>query len=499
MIDELEKQAKAFLIQNQPADAIKAYQRLLQEDPGHFEGLNNLGILLINHGDGQTAAPYLRRALQQQPDNIRTLIILGETCIAQGLYDEALRHLQHAIEVMPDAANAWRSLANAQHHAGMMQEALSSYETLARLQPDSQAAGLGSARILEQLGKHDEAYALLQPLLETGCDDATHTFFNISKHLGRRTEAVERLEKILKRENIRDKAASAVHFKLGKYYDETAEYEQAFRHYQQANELTQKPFNLEKLTRFVDDNIAVYNKAYTGQIPVADNRSKLPAFILGMPRSGTSLVEQILASHPDVTGAGELPLLPEIVQHLAAEFPGYVYPLYVHRLSQQLLNITAESHLHALQTLGEAAIRVIDKLPHNFRNIGLIAQLFPAARIIHCTRHPLDTCLSCYFAQFGTAAHGYACDLETVGKYYLQYRRLMEHWHSIFPERILTVSYRQLVLDQEKTTHRLTEFYGLDWDDRCLDFHNTDRFVFTLSYDQVRQPMYTGSLDRWKH
>jgi hypothetical protein len=218
-----------------------------------------------------------------------------------------------------------------------------------------------------------------------------------------------------------------------------------------------------------------------------------------MPRSGTSLVEQILASHPDVTGGGELPLVPEIVQRFAADFPGYVYPLYAPRLSQQLLNTTAESHLQTLQAVGGAAIRVTDKLPHNFRNIGLIAQLFPAARIIHCTRHPLDTCLSCYFAQFGTAAHGYAHDLQTLGAYYLQYRRLMQHWETIFKDRIFRVSYKQMVYEQESTSRQLVDFIGLNWNDRCLDFHNTDRFVFTLSYDQVRQPMYTDSLDRWKH
>lgn len=479
--------------------AVRAYQHLLQLEPKHFEGCNNLGMLLKDLGDNRKAIQYLRRALQLQSDSIATLISLGEACTATGTYSEALEHLQHAVRCMPDSGRAWCSLANAQHHAGRMQHALASYGKLAQLRPGSTEAALGQARILEHLGKHRETYEILQPLLESGHDDAIHTFFNISKPLGRREEAVTALIKLLKRTSTNNESTADVHFKLGRHYDETGEYERAFRHYQRANELTSKQFNLGKLIRFVNDNITVYNREFTWQMLVARDHSELPVFVLGMPRSGTSLVEQILASHPAVTGAGELPLVPEIVQHLAAEFPGYVYPLYVPRLSPQLLDVTAERHLHALQTLGGSTTKVTDKLPHNFRNIGLICQLFPAARIIHCTRHPLDTCLSCYFARFGTAAHGYSYNLNSVGEYYLQYRRLMEHWEKVFPDRILTVSYRQLVLEQEKTSRQLIELCGLVWDDRCLDFHNNDRFVFTLSYDQVRQPMYTRSLDRWKH
>lgn len=479
--------------------AIKAYQRLLQVEPLHFEGLNNLALLQISLGDSMAAIPYLRRALQQQPDSSVTLASLGDACIATGNYEEALQALQRAVNNAPDSARAWTSLASAQHHAGRLQDALASYETLARLRPDSPNATLGRARILEQLGKLQETHALLQPLLKSGHTDAIHTFFNISKRLGKRDEAVTALEATLERTGSDDQTTASAHFKLGRHYDESGDYDRAFQHYRQANDLTPRQFDMERLTRFVDDNIAVYNKDFIARMPTANNHAELPLFILGMPRSGTSLVEQIVASHPDAFGAGELPLLPNIVQRLSADFPGIVYPLFIPQLSAQQLNDTAGHLLQTLQALGGTARRVTDKLPHNFRNIGLIAQLFPTARIIHCTRHPLDTCLSCYFASFGTPAHGYTCNLETLGGYYLQYRRLMAHWHRIFPERILTVSYNQLILEQEKTTRQLIDFCGLDWDDRCLEFHNTERFVFTLSYDQVRQPLYTHSLDRWKH
>lgn len=480
-------------------EAAAAYRQVLQLNPDHFECLNNLGILLTNLGDNQAALAYLQSALRQQPDHVVTLTNLGDALVALNRYDEAIQHLQHALRTNPDFVNALRALADAQHHAGRIQEALTSYRKLAELQPNSVDAILGQAGILEQLSEHQESYCLLQPLLASGNKQAIPTFFDISKYIGRREEAVAALEDMLSDGAMRADAVASIHFKLGKHYDETGDYDRAFHHYEQGNALTPARFDRENLIRFVDDSIAIYHPEFVRAMPHASNRSKLPVFIVGMPRSGTSLVEQILASHPKVFGAGELQHISKIVQRLATEHPAVPLPFWFRNVTPKSLDLEAEQHLAMLRSLGGGATRVTDKMPGNIRYVGFIAQLFPAARIIHCTRHPLDTCLSCFFATFGNTGHDYIYDLLTVGEYYLQYRRLMQHWESVLPDRILQVSYAQLVQAQEAISRQLTEFCGLEWDDRCLSFHETDRFVFTLSYDQVRNPMYTSSLNRWKN
>jgi tetratricopeptide (TPR) repeat protein len=359
-----------------------SYRRVLQLNPNHFECLNNLGILLINLGNGTEAVTHLQNALRLLPDSVPTLTNLGDACVALSRYTEAIRHLQHALRLDPGFANAHRALASALHHAGKMQEALASYKRLAELQPGSTDAVLGQAKILEQLGRYQESYRLLQPLLATGHKGVLPAFFDISHHVGRREEAVAALEDMLKHRAMRNEAVASIHFKLGRHYDEVEDYGQAFHHYRLGNALTPAQFNRERLVRFVDDSIAIYSPAFVQRLPRAANRSKLPVFIVGMPRSGTSLVEQILASHRRIYGAGELPHIGRIVQRLSNEFRAQGFPLCVPNLTQHMLDSSAANHLEELGKLGRPAVRVTDKMPYNFHYLGLISQLFPEAPII---------------------------------------------------------------------------------------------------------------------
>jgi tetratricopeptide (TPR) repeat protein len=481
-------------------DATLAYQRLLELSPDHFAGLNNLGTHLKNLGDAEGAIALLRRALQLQPDSIETMTNLGDAYVDRSWYEDALEILQRAVRINPGFANAHRALANALHHAGRLQEALDSYGHAARFVPGWREVTLGQAKIFEQLGEYKKSHDLLRPLIEAGYDGAIPVFFDISKHVGRREQALRELERFLgKRPNMRAEAAAGIHFQLGRHYDEAGDYDTAFRHFEQANAMTPADFNRDAQIRLVDKIIATYSQDFVQVMSRAGNQSDLPVFIVGMPRSGTSLVEQILASHPDVFGAGELPHISRMVQRLTNDYPGLTFPGLAKYVTRESLDSAAEHHLRELQSLGRTATRVTDKMPYNLVYVGLIAQLFPEARIIQCVRHPLDTCLSCYFSDFGTVGHGFSYDLKTVGEFYIQYQRLMQHWASIFPDRVLQVSYAGLVREQERFSRQIVDFCGLEWDDRCLDFHNTDRFVFTLSYDQVRQPMYTRSLERWKN
>jgi hypothetical protein len=209
-------------------------------------------------------------------------------------------------------------------------------------------------------------------------------------------------------------------------------------------------------------------------------------------RSGTSLVEQILASHSRVYGAGELPYLDRIVTSISATVPD------ITRLSRELLNQHAGQYLDRLRELDDSAAHVIDKMPQNFMHLGYIALLFPGARIIHCSRNPLDTCLSCYFQNFG-AVHGYSFDLEATGHCYAGYRKLMDHWQHVLDIPVHEVRYETLVADTENEINRLLRFCGLDPEPACLCFYENRRSVRTASYDQVHKPIYNRSVARWRH
>jgi hypothetical protein len=218
-----------------------------------------------------------------------------------------------------------------------------------------------------------------------------------------------------------------------------------------------------------------------------------------MPRSGTSLVEQNLSSHPKVHGAGELPHITWITNSLSKMTPsGKSYPECTRELTQEHMNECATQYLGMLTQLGHDALRITDKMPHNFRHLGLIELLFPGARVIHVARDPLDTCLSCYFQEF-SAAHAYTRTLRDLGTHYRDYERLMQHWRSALGIPMLTLQYEDVVANLEKFSRQLIEFCGLEWNDTCLDFHRQDRVVQTLSSEQVRKPIYTSSVGRWKN
>jgi hypothetical protein len=292
---------------------------------------------------------------------------------------------------------------------------------------------------------------------------------------------------------------SAAHFSLGRLYDRAGDYNRAFVHFQAGNNLKPSDFDRGEFTRFIDDLINTFDVDFMRNAPCAHHGSRRPVFIVGMPRSGTSLVEQILASHPEVCGGGEL----EDIRHIAFGAGAWLgsshtYPRVVRELAAADCDTLAAGYLKKLAVLSPQARCVTDKMPQNFLALGLIALLFPEARVIHCLRDPLDTCLSCYFHDF-TGYHPYAYRLEGLGFYYRQYQRLMRHWRAVLPIPMLDVVYEDLVADPEAGIRQLLAFCELDWDERCLRFYESERIVHTSSYQQVRRPIYKSSLGRWRH
>jgi hypothetical protein len=283
--------------------------------------------------------------------------------------------------------------------------------------------------------------------------------------------------------------------------DDADRFDEAFARYAQANNLFREwraqageRFDHDALRCRIETAVETFTPDFFSRKRGWGNNSELPVFIVGMPRSGTTLVEQICASHPAVFGAGELPDITRLWVALARGGAAPADGWQRHRIAQ-----AADAYLEHLRLLGPSAMRVTDKMPGNVYHLGLIAVLFPRARIILCRRDPRDTCLSCYFQWFPSSRLLYTYNLADCARQYLQTERLVAHWRNVLPLPMLEMQYEELVADQETQSRRLIDFLGLPWDPACLEFHKTRRTVTTASVWQVRQPMYSRSVGRWRN
>jgi len=290
-----------------------------------------------------------------------------------------------------------------------------------------------------------------------------------------------------------------LNFVLGKYFDDLGDQDQAFSYFREGCELKRAnlKYDAEKARQYFNDIIRIFNHATIEPLRGGGNPSSLPIFVLGMPRSGTTLTEQIIASHPDVYGAGELHDLNRIVQrNVAGE--DTAFPNNIPGLTREDIGAWASDYVAGLHRRSPNAMHITDKMPGNFFYIGLIHLMLPNAKIIHVNRNPIDTCLSCYMQSFSSGQE-FSYDLSELGQYYVNYSRLMAHWRNVLPAgAYLEVQYEDIVADQEKEARRIIDFCGLDWNEACIDFHKHSRPVKTASMTQVRRPIYKTSVERWR-
>jgi tetratricopeptide (TPR) repeat protein len=289
-------------------------------------------------------------------------------------------------------------------------------------------------------------------------------------------------------------------FAAAKIYEDTGDHEAAFRCYQQGNDLIPEAWNEVAFGETCRNIKSTFSKDFFAHRQGYGLADAKPIFIVGMPRSGSSLAEQILASHPLVFGAGELSHILAIVNEMSRRMkPPQPYPAFIPFVQEEAFAGFGATYRKYLDDLSaQSGLRSVDKMPSNFLHIGLIRLLFPQAKIIHSRRHPLDTCLSCYFQNFAKG-QGFSTDLETLGRYFNEYSAMMRHWHEVLPEQVFDLDYETLVDQTEPTVRKLLEFCDLPWDERCLDFTGTERRVSTASAWQVRQPLHNRSMGRWRH
>jgi len=287
---------------------------------------------------------------------------------------------------------------------------------------------------------------------------------------------------------------------LAKKFDVSGDFDRAFAQAKSANDLEadRRVFEGAAITKFVDDSIAVFTPDFFEERKEYGSSSALPIFVVGLPRSGTTLVEQIIASDPDVSGGGELEVLPALTSKLkeAARVPA-PYPQGVAKLDEPATLRLAGAYLRQLRPLAGEASHVTDKMPFNAFRLGVISLMLPRAKIINCRRHPLDIFISGYFLNFKQPLP-YTADQDYYARYYVEYARIMDHWRSTLRTPILDVDYEDLIEDQEKVSRSIIEYCGLEWSDSCLQFHQTERPVRTGSSAQVRRPLYRSSVGHWR-
>ena len=492
----------ALQLTGEHAESLACYEQAMRLNPNiaaiHFNAGNANREL---HQWNEAIACY-QRALQLQPDLVPAYVELSKILIRLYRLQETVELLSKALSVLPNAAEIHFNLGLAYQEQGEAERAQACYQRTLDLDSKHEGAQAGMAGVLGLQGKYDEAHTLLRPLISRPQPNTTAviTFGHFAHRLNKEDEAMRILDETLHRGDLPTDAQAKLHFAIAKIYDRRNLYSMAFEHFQKGNEYTNIKYSPKTFAQVIAAFEETFSSNAIGRLPRSTKRSKLPVFIVGMPRSGTSLVEQILASHPGIFGAGELHAINNLVLSLPVTFASdKPYPLCINAADQISLDRVANLYLDELnKRSGGAASRVTDKMPQNFLHLGLIDLLFPGARVIHCMRDPMDTCLSCYFHNF-SGEHAYAYNLQSLGTYYRQYEQLMAHWRSTIRIPMLEVRYEDIVTNPEQTTRALVDFCDLPWNDRCLRFYETQRTVATASHDQVRRPVYASSVGRWKH
>ena len=479
-------------------EALGYFQKAIEAMPGHFEAYNNLGNTLLSLGRREEAVQRYEQALTLLPDYAEAHSNLGNALKELGRLDEALVHYQRAVALKPDFAMAHYNLGTALDDLGRPETAIGCFEKALALEPDYAEAHHNLGNALDEVGRQSEAITHYQEAIEIKPDYA-EAYRNLAR-LQPAQSQVPSLENLLSRNSLSEQDATHCHFALGSIFADASNFDKAFEHYSKGNALKRKSvvYDSRAFSNYVDRIIETYSPSYCREVNAPGTDSALLVFVLGMPRSGTSLVEQIVASHPQVHGGGELPFLVHAQEAIAGRLQSSgPYPECMQSLNHSIARECCQQYLSQLEDYSYKVMRITDKLPSNFLRVGLIKTLFPNAKIIHCQRNAMDTCTSSFLNYFAFG-NEYSFDLTELGQYYLDYKRLMEHWESVYPSGMLRVGYEDLIANQEKVSRQLVQHIGLAWDDRCLDFHNNKRAVNTFSSRQVRKPVFTQSINRWQ-
>jgi tetratricopeptide (TPR) repeat protein len=493
-VQHLLNQANKCLDEGAHAQAVEHFREFLALQPRNPEALCNLGVALFSLGRYQEAEQCYREAIEVNPLSAEALCNLAT--VLQGNPAEAEMYLRRALKINPKNADARGKLGLALAFKSRLREAKATLKKTLKAAPRHAEALLGLGLIARTEGRFEEADSFINHALKADPElpGAWVAMNSIRRMTTADTEWLKGAENIAA-SGISLWQEAELRFAIGKYYDDVADYESAFQNYRRANELLKtvaRKYDRHTHSRLADDMIRGHSREALARIGNGGSASMKPVFVLGMIRSGTSLAEQIIASHPSARGAGELQFWPEAARAHDTELRRGL-------LARPVREKLAEDYLDVLTGHGHDALRVVDKNNFNCDHIGLLHSVFPDARIIYLRRDPIDTCLSCYFHYFSTEL-SFTFALSDLADYYEVHQRIMKHWCSALPAgTMLEVPYEELVADQNAWSRRIMDFLELEWDDHCLSFYKTERLVNTASAWQVRQPIYSRSVERWRH
>ncbi len=482
-------------------EAERIYREILQRDPANVNATRLLGSVATEMGRFRMAVRLLQNAVRIAPGFFGAWADLARALIENEQFDECKTVLEKAIRLEPELPYPRMLLGNMLTKAGRYEEAADAFRVALQKQPDHGGSLAGLGHVLKTIGRQDEAIATYRECVRTypAFGEAYWSLANL-KTFRFSDEEIAAMKAHVDEPGLLDETRINFNFALGKACEDRGDYERAFERYVKGNALRRPHESYDPVqTELIHDRII---KTFSPEC-IEKNRGSgdpdpAPIFIVGLPRSGSTLIEQILASHSQVDGTHELPDLARVIKTINLKRPdGRAYPEALLECDVDELEALGRQYLESTRRHRGDNPFFTDKMPNNFASIGLLQLILPNAKIVNARRHPLDSCMGSY-KQLFFKGQAFTYDLVELGEYYLEYQRLMDHWHALLPGKILDIHYEQMVADQENQTRRLISHCGLPWEDGCLRFYETDRAVNTASSEQVRQPIYSKSIYSWR-
>jgi len=447
---------------------------------------------LFRAGSLGAAEQHVRKCLECNPRHGNGHALLGEIIAARGDHDQAVSLHQRAVQIDPKAARYRCYLATSLASLGKFRDAITQYERALKLRPNFPRAIGGLAHVLTMRGRYDDAAALLAPFLKK--KEITARMAAVHARLRYSVKAYDEVVTF-----VRDVDSEALELAprrdllatLGLALEKLERYDEAFEAFARSNSLPDAKFDVDAMTARFATIRASFSREALAATPEAKNDSALPIFIVGLPRSGSTLIEQIIHAHPQAFGAGEIPDLNRALATMHAAGDDEV--------TEDQMSSVADRYLRSLRNRGRNAKRIVDKNLGNAQHLGIMSRLYPNATIIRTTRGFMDTGLSCFKHPLIATLHPWSTRLEWIGAFFREYDALMHHWNDVLDVNVLDVNYEDLVSEPKTHARRIIEHCGLPWDDACLRFHEARRDVTTISYDQITQPMYTSAVESWRH
>jgi len=484
-------------------DAELIYRRVLRDNPRNVDALRLLALLAMGADQHDDAESMLMEAIRVAPDYLLALLDLGQLRKEQDRFAEALECFDRVIALEPGQPQAHFHRAATLARASFTHEAIAAYRECLAIRPAHLGALLGLGHVLNAVGDYEGAVASYIACIDAA-PDSGETYWSLANLKTYRFDdaTLADMERRAAQQGENQQSEVNFLFAVAKAREDRGDYDGAFEYYRRGNARQRARVHYDPVQAEVmnDRLVEVYTAGFLESLAGAGNPDPSPIFILGLPRSGSTLLEQVLASHPQVEGTAELPYVGRLATSLNRNRTGGVnYPEAMRELAPSHVAALGTQYLElASMHRRSGAPRFIDKMPNNFPNVGLIAAMLPNAKVIDARRHPLDACLSCW-RQLFAKGQNFTYDLTEIGEYYLQYQRLMDHWEQVLPGRVLTVQYEEVVGNFEAEVRRLLAFAGLPWDAACLRFWESDRPVRTPSAEQVRQPIYGGAVSHFRH